>query len=249
LWLLFHLESERLTIAPAGPGFCRYRMWLNWQADTDLVLGTYEPTVAAVLRREITPGSLCLDIGAHLGYYAILMARLTGNNGVVVAFEPVPENFAMLQKNLALNALANVHYEPLAVSAEDGTLRLAIACDGEFPKTASRSGFAVGKGRKALDVATCSVDTYLTRTGNDPDLLLIDVERAELDVLKGAQATLRRARPKLVIELHGWDTPERDEVGKFLSRFGYQGTILGHRNREAFGFFRPSQKPIESPSE
>jgi len=243
---MFRLETETKTVAPVGPAFCRYRMWISWQADVHMVLGAYEPQVAEALRREIAPGNVCIDVGAHVGYYAILMARLSGKKGAVVAFEPIPVNFELLQRNIALNALANVRPDGLAVSERDGTLRLTLSCDEVLPKTASTCGFAVGERRKVIDVATCSLDSYLARTGNVPDLVLIDVEKAELAVLRGAQATLRTARPKLLIEIHGWEGPERDEVGRFLSGFGYQRTILGYRNREAFAFFRPSPQPIET---
>ena len=190
-----------------------------------------------------------MDIGAHVGYYAILMARLTGDEGAVVAFEPVPENFAMLQRNVVLNALANVQLEPLAVSEQDGTLRLTLNIDEVTTKTASARAYAVGDRRKVMDVAACSLDAYLARTGNIPDLLLLDVEGAELAVLEGAKVTLRKARPKLLIEIHGWDGPERDEVSKFLSSFGYERTILGRRDNEAFAFFRsvPSRHMKSAP--
>jgi len=238
LWLLFHLETESVTISPVGTGFCRYRMWLSWRAAMGMVLGAYEPEVAEVLRREIRPGNVCIDIGAHVGYYAILMARLTGEEGAVVAFEPVPENFEMLQRNIALNSLTNVQLEPLAVSEGEGGLRLTLRSDEQFTMTASASGYAVGDRRKVIDVATCSLDGYLARLGSVPDIIQIDVEGAELAVLKGAKATLRKARPKLLIEIHGWEGPERDEVSRFLSSFGYQRTILGLRGREAFAVFR-----------
>jgi FkbM family methyltransferase len=209
-----------------------------------MVLGTYEPEVVEVLRREIRPGNVCIDIGAHVGYYAILMARLTGEEGAVVAFEPVPKNFEMLQRNIALNSLMNVQLEPLAVSGGEGTLRLTLDLDDDFTMTASASAYAVGNRREVIDVATCSLDGYLARTGSIPDFLQIDVEGADLAVLKGAKATLRKARPKLLIEIHGWGGLERDEVSKFLSSFGYQRTILGLRRREAFAFFQPCNQAI-----
>ena len=161
-----------------------------------------------------------------------------------MAFEPVPENFAMLQRNIALNALANVQLEPLAASEHDGTLRLAVRRGEELTFHASACAYDVGDQRKVIDVATCALDGYLARTGSVPDLLQIDVEGAELAVLKGAQATLREARPKLLIEIHGWGSPESDEVSRFLSSFGYQRTILGQRGSEAFAFFRPCNQAV-----
>jgi FkbM family methyltransferase len=214
-----------------------------------MVLGAYEPEVTEVLRREIRPGNICIDVGAHVGYYAILMARLAGQKGVVVAFEPVPVNFEMLQSNIALNALENVRLEPLAVSEGAGGLSLILRSDTELTMNASASGYGVEDRRKVLQVATCSLDGYLARTGIIPDLLLIDVEGAELDVLKGAQATLSKAPPNLLIEIHGWHGPEHDEVSRFLSSFGYQGTILGQRGGEAFAFFRSSNQVMGTPAQ
>jgi FkbM family methyltransferase len=239
LWLLFHLETEAVTIAPMGPGFCRYPMWFNWQSATPMVLGAYEPEVAELLRREIKAGALCMDIGAHVGYYAILMARLTGEAGTVVAFEPVPENFEMIKKNVVLNSLGNVRLEPLAVSGEDGTLKLTLRSDEKLTFHASACDYDIGDRRKVIDVVTCSLDGYLARFGRVPDLLQIDVEGAELAVLHGAEATLRKARPKLLIEIHGWGSPESVKVSEYLSSFGYKRTILGSRGSEVFAFFRP----------
>ena len=136
-------------------------MCLGWQGGTGMVLGTYEPEVAAVLRREIAPGNVCVDIGAHIGYNALLMARLTGKDGKVVAFEPVPENFKMLEKNVTLNALTNVQLEPLAVNDGESTLRLALRSDEEFTMTASAGGYAVDAQRREIDVASQSLDGYL----------------------------------------------------------------------------------------
>ncbi len=100
LWVLFHLESERITIARVGPSLCRYLMWLNWQGGTDYVLGTYEPRAVEALRRYVKRRQFCIDVGAHLGYYAILMARFVQADGMVVAFEPFPGNFEGLKKML-----------------------------------------------------------------------------------------------------------------------------------------------------
>jgi hypothetical protein len=72
LWILFRLERDELTVTGAGPRFCPYPMWLKWQDGTAQVLGTYEPWVANALRRHVKPGQCCFDIGAHIGYHAIL---------------------------------------------------------------------------------------------------------------------------------------------------------------------------------
>ena len=235
--------------SPYGPKFCRYRMWYTWQSAEHMVLGASEPEVAELLRREITPGNVCIDVGAHAGYFAIHMACLAGKRGSMVAFEPVPVNFDILQKNIALNSLANVRLEPMGVSAHAGTLQFTLDSHQEFPKTGTITGHASGGRLKVMDVPTCTLDSYFAETGRVPDLLLIDVEGAKLDVLKGAEAILKTGRPRLLIELHDWDSSKRDEASEFLSTLGYQRTIIGHRKTvsgtrtlsRAFGFFPPAQ--------
>lgn len=54
-------------------------MWLNWQGHTDYILGIYEPPVIKTLCRYLKRGHCCIDVGAHLGYYTMLMARLVGS--------------------------------------------------------------------------------------------------------------------------------------------------------------------------
>jgi FkbM family methyltransferase len=237
LWALFQLERDEITVARAGPGFCRYRMWLNWQDGTPYTLGTYEPPVANALRRHIRPGYCCFDIGAHIGYYAILMSRLTGDEGLVAAFEPLPESFDMLQKNVTLNALENVRLEPAALGERTDRLVLTFATHEKLTMTPSVTGYRVeGQGGR-IEVAAHSLDGYVADLGRIPQFMLIDVEAAELAVLRGAESTLRRAHPKLLIEIHGWGTPDSGEVGRYLSQFGYHEEVLGVRGNEAFVFF------------
>ena len=138
------------------------------------------------------------------------------------------------------------------MSAQAGILQFTLDSHQEFPKTGTITGHASGDHLKVMDVPTCTLDSYFAQTGRVPDLLLIDVEGAELDVLKGAEATLKTVRPKLMIELHEWDDSKRDETSEFLSLMGYRRTIIGNRKKvingrtisEAFGFFQPSPQAV-----
>src|ERR1017187_7387482 len=68
----------------------------------------YEPETKILLSNIIRPGMTFLDVGAHVGHYTLLAARLVGPTGHVYAFEPEPENYAILTKNIALNGYTNV---------------------------------------------------------------------------------------------------------------------------------------------
>src|SRR2546426_7239159 len=237
LWTLFRLESSRLTVVRAGPRFCRYPLWVVWQASTELALGTYEAVVAEALRQQLRPGDLCLDVGAHMGYHAVLMARLVGKEGMVVAFEPFPNSFEVLRKNTAMNGLANVKIEPMALADRDGILSLTFTADEELSMTPSASGYAVQGRAATVAVPACSLDSYLAKLGRVPNFIQIDVEGAEMSVLRGSEATLRRDRPKLLIEVHGWETGARQEISRFLSGLGYSGDVVGQRGNESFVLF------------
>jgi FkbM family methyltransferase len=212
-------------------------MRLTWQSCTEMVLGVYEPWVVETLRRELSPGDFCIDVGAHIGYHALLMSKLVGPKGLVVAFEPFPHSFRFLLENAVLNAASNLKAENMALSEGCETLRLAFSADEELSMTPSEAGYAV-KGREAtVEVHALSLDSYLVELNRAPKLIQIDVEGAEMSVLRGAEATLRRARPKLLVEIHGWETGARQEVFRFLSRLGYTGHVVGRRGNEGFVLF------------
>jgi FkbM family methyltransferase len=84
------------------------------------ISGVWEPNVTAAFRRALAPGDVCLDVGAHIGYYTLLAARLVGPQGHVYAFEPSPASYGVLRENIELNGLENVTAVALAVGEQDG---------------------------------------------------------------------------------------------------------------------------------
>ncbi|MEN3339566.1 MAG: hypothetical protein V7647_3242 [Acidobacteriota bacterium] len=164
----------------------------------------YEADLARILRRRMKPGVCCLDIGAHVGVYALQIARWTAPGGRVIAFEPNAGTAAVLRRHVRLNG-----YE--------GQVRVEAAALGRAPGTAVLFG-EPGSGLSRLsapnpdapsaaagsDVTIGTVDEYCRTHRLDPDWILIDVEGFEFDVLAGAIATVeRRGRAvSLVIEIH-----------------------------------------------
>jgi FkbM family methyltransferase len=212
-------------------------MRLAWQSSTDMVLGSYELCVSDALRRELKFGDCCIDVGAHTGYHALLMSKIVGPAGMVVAFEPFPDSLRFLRENALLNSASNMKLENMAVGERYEELRLAFATEEELTMTPSVVDYAVKGRRGFLKVPTDSLDSYLHRLGRMPNLIQIDVEGAEMSVLRGAKTTLRCSRPKLLIEIHGWNTRNRDDIFTFLSSFGYNSESIGWRGNEGFVFF------------
>lgn len=242
IWMLPKLDTEREVLAPVGPAYCRFKMRLNWTLYVDQVLGLYEPGVARALRQYVQPGSCCLDVGAHLGYYTILMARLTGRDGLVVAFEPFPENVTALQENLRLNGVENVRLEECALAGRSGNLELTYPTNEAMPSTPSAHGYKVGKAMATVTVPARTLDDALAQVksvGRNPQLVKMDIEGAELEVLQGAEHLLRDVRPILVVEVHGWRAGLGEAIQALLAQARYEVKLLGFRWDEAFCLATP----------
>jgi FkbM family methyltransferase len=207
-------------------------MWLHWQASLAYALGLYEPEAMQSIRRLVKAGDCCLDVGANLGYYTISLANWVGPSGLVVAFEPFPGNFAILEKNVHVNQLQNVVLESSAISDCNDSLQLIYEGKEQFSATPSVGGYAVEGGRESIQVPTRRLDDYIKTLGREPDFIKIDVEGQELAVLEGAHSTLATVKPILLVEIHGWGTRESEKVLQILSDFHYDINLVERKGRE-----------------
>lgn len=142
----------------------------------------HEPMLTEWLGQHIKPGMLCFDVGAHIGYFTLLMAKHAGPSGKVYAFEPHPEHHARLKENVEINGYSDrVVIIEKAASFEDGTAFLAVP--GE--RTAS-SALSKPDGTPGHRVATLR----LASLGVQPDVVKLDCEGHELQALHGADDAL-----------------------------------------------------------
>lgn len=171
----------------------------------------YEFDMLKDIRRRIGPEDLVLDIGAHVGNHAVYLAGVCGCQ--VLAFEPFQENFALLNANIELNGLGpRVKSLPIALgaSAALGMVRLK--------DEQNRGSVVIDKVSHAPGIPIRPLDEL--ELPRDPAVLKIDVEGAELEVLKGARSLLRRCRPLLYVETIDDDAFEA--AIRLLDGFGYQ---------------------------
>ena len=89
-----------------------------------LLMDSYEETSSEIFQTFLQPGMVAVDVGAHIGYYTLLAARRVGPTGKVYAFEPEPNNYAWLQKNVGMNGYRNVVTVPKAIADRTGPIRL-----------------------------------------------------------------------------------------------------------------------------
>ena len=150
------------------------------------------------LRKVVHPGATVLDVGANVGAYTLLFALWTGPAGRVIAFEPAPASAAALRRQLQLNGLASrVEVVQSAVAGAVGTA--SFASDGSSGANALATNAATGH---LITVETTSLDAFCASRSVHPDVIKIDVEGAELDVLRGARRTLEAPAIEVFVEFH-----------------------------------------------
>jgi FkbM family methyltransferase len=158
----------------------------------------------ALLHRFLGPGDWALDIGANVGHYTLRLSELVGPTGRVVAFEPVPNTFALLAANVRLAAYQNVSL--LNLAASDSTRSVSIEIP-QFADGLTNYYMAHLSDRpSALAILTLPVDALgLTQRIK---LVKIDVEGHELAVLRGMHALIERDQPVLIVETASGETTD-----------------------------------------
>ena len=210
------LSTESFTVAKLAAYFCQSREYLTaarargikmvsfddfelfiYEHDWDigeqmLATNRYEPYVTAFLRNEIKPGFTFVDIGANIGYFTVLAAKLTGNLGRTIAIECNPRNCELIFLNLNRNNISNALVYQFAVTDKQKLLSLS-------------AGFSNGAvdelrdGDDAVIVPGVTLDFLLQ---NEPriDIIKMDVEGSEAKAWRGMRRLIRRHRPTIVME-------------------------------------------------
>ena len=150
-------------------------------------------------------GWIVIDIGAHVGLYALKAARTVGKSGLVVAIEPDPENFRILKWNIRINRLRNVIPLRVAVADFNGYAKLYI------DKIGKGGGSIISRvSDEFIEVICLTLDRLLEYLRlRNVDLIKIDVQGAEYMVLKGARNCLKSRLPRLIIEFHSRDLRQK----------------------------------------
>ena len=146
----------------------------------------FEPTEVQLIQLLIKQGDTVLDVGANVGYFTLLMARIVGSEGHVYAFEPSEENVALLKKNVAENGYTNVTIVPRAVTNQTGSSSIYLSEEnvGDHRVYPSESA------RQSVSIETVSLDEFFN--GKDAHIALIkmDIQGAEPMALAGMRRFL-----------------------------------------------------------
>ncbi len=188
-----------------------------------LNFGAYEPEETAVMNL-LSAGAHCiLDVGANIGYHALRLA-LREPNATVHAFEPLPQSYEFLSRNIAANALADrVRAYAYGLSRQSGSFEFFIA--PENGTNASLLNVAGREDAKRVVGLALTLDDWAANTGSKPDYIKIDVEGAELWVLEGGAKTIATHKPRVFAELlRKWSAPfgyHPNDVLRFFAQLGY----------------------------
>jgi len=187
-------------------------------------LGTVDRTEQDALAARLKPGDVFYDVGANVGVYTALGARLVGPAGTVVAFEPFAASSDATRRNCARNGLTNVTVVQAAVAEQSGEVALRVGDASVINRIAGAE--SVGEG-EALIVPMVSIDEYIRQSGAPlPSVVMVDVEQAELRVLEGMLETIKRARPVLFVEVHWLGTDFTKFIRERILPLGYRAATL-----------------------
>ena len=172
---------------------------------TILRTGSWQPEIWQSLSPSLGAGSVFLDVGAHIGYFSIKAAPQVGRNGRVVAFEPNPETLKLLRDNVAVNHAENIVVEPIACTDREQNLTLYAAPNvntGASSLSQQNASISAGDLPRQYSVRGRPIDDVVRELNlSRVDAIKIDVEGAEVLVLRGALQTLTRFHPKIVVEV------------------------------------------------
>lgn len=201
------------------------RIYLNIKESKMMLrraLGCYEPSKHQALKQFLRPGATFVDVGCNKGDFSLLASRLVGPQGRVLAFEPHPENCRWIRRSIEKNEYDNMALYERALSDVNGIAQLHL---GE------KSGFhtlLAGKPKRdkgTIEVQTQRLDDLLAEVRFDRpiDAIKIDVEGAEMQVLRGARETISR-NPNIIVflDIHPLLGVNPEEVCDYLRGLGLE---------------------------
>lgn len=179
---------------------------------------------------DLTKG-VFIDVGAHIGKYAIRLAKKMLNQGKVIAIEPEDKNFNLLSKNVKLNGLNNITMLNVACSNIDGQISFYVDKNASTLHTIYAND--PNKAKSKILINSNRLDTIILRHNiRRVDLIKIDVEGAEFDVLKGATHLIKDYSPKIIVEICNNKSMER--IRRFLYNLNYGVTHIYQKNYLAY---------------
>jgi FkbM family methyltransferase len=220
------LEREHVATAEGSRFFCHRQ---NLIERSILEKGVWEPVETRMLKQNVRPGMVVLDVGANIGYFTFLSARAVGWSGAVHAFEPTSYAYERMRRNLALNPdlPQNMTLNKLGLLARPVT---------RVESLEARFSGTIPSHSELEQVQFTTIDEYVDQNAlTRLDFVKIDVDGYDAQVVQGALRTLRRWKPTLLVELnHACLRKVGDDVGSYIDtllELNYSAAIPTHIDR------------------
>ncbi len=222
--LLYNLPKDSVVDVVGGYGK-GLKMILNIKDKTNpqniyYWLGLHEVDVQRSFRKLVKPGFVIYDIGAYIGFFSLLAARLAGPTGRVYSFEPLAENGKRINEHISLNKMQNIIF-CIPKPVTDKIYRAAYYC-GSRNDWVRSSGMPASDEKdsrqKEFTLETITLDEFIFRQGHPPpNLIKIDTEGEEGKVLIGARKLLEKFKPMIICEIHNPSNAKQayDELSGF----------------------------------
>lgn len=180
-------------------------IYLDKNDSLGLSLKDYEPFETKLVKEFVKKNDTAIDVGANIGYYTLILAKIVGEKGRVYAFEPDPENFKLLEKNIKVNHYKNVTAVNKAVGSENSKVNLYLSEENK----GNHKIYNDSTKRSFVEVDLISLDSFFKK--QKIDFIKMDVEGSEAGVINGAKSLLLKNKPLLFTEF----------CPLFIEQFGY----------------------------
>lgn len=208
----------------------------------------WERPTTEMFKKIVKEGDIVVDLGANIGYFTLLAARLVGKKGKVYAFEPEPTNYSLLTKNIELNGYDNVIPVQKAVSNTKEMVKLFLSdtdtgahtirqspTGGRFPAT-HRGAF--------VEVESVVLDEYFEDREQSINVIKMDIEGAEVAALSGMDRILKKNQElKIISEFYPsairefGDSPE-EFIHKLMDDYHFSIFAIDYLPRRAKGYVK-----------
>lgn len=176
----------------------------------------WEPKIAKILCQHAKKGTVAIDAGSYIGTHTLALVDAVGAKGKVVTFEPQTWAYHGIQKTLAKNKIKNVKLVNVGLSDKKGKLR--FCSDGTGSSSLCQERRPSSRWTEVYDIPIKTLDSFKL---NNVSIIKIDVEGHELNVLKGAEKTIKSSKPVLVLEVWGRRTDRLQKMKEYLKTLNY----------------------------
>jgi len=203
------------TVIPVLQGPAKGIKWIVGSGLHSMWLGWFETDKQQILQSLQLGGTTVIDIGAHVGFFTVLLSRLVGEKGSVIAVEPLPINLDFINRHIHLNQIENITVLQVALSDKKGVMKFASTGHSSSAHLAEDGD---------LEVSVVTLDS-LNNFTTPVSLVKIDVEGAEADLLRGGEAFFKSNRPIILLATHS--EAQIEACRSILTRYGYSMEPIG----------------------